>query len=55
MFTAGTKVTYQLNKTIRGNAVISSKSTAKRTPHYYILTETEGTILVPATELEVQS
>lgn len=50
MFTPGTKVTYQLNKRERGNAVVKSVSTVKKN-HVYIVTETEGTILVPVSEL----
>lgn len=50
MFNVGDKVTYRLNKRERGNATISLVSTAKRN-HVYIVTETEGTILVPVSEL----
>ncbi len=53
-FSAGDPVTYDLqpNKrnSPRGNAVFKSVSTAKKN-HAYIETETEGTILVPISEL----
>lgn len=51
-FKTGDKVTYQKSKKERGNAVISSASTAKKN-HFYIKTEKEGTIMVPAGELEL--
>jgi hypothetical protein len=51
-FKIGDKVTYQKNKRERGNAVISSASVAKKN-HFYIKTEKEGTIMVPAGELEL--
>ncbi len=50
MFKPNDAVTYQLNKTTRGNAVIKMASAAKRN-HFYIVTETQGTILVPVSEL----
>jgi len=50
MFEPGTKVSYQMNKRERGTAVVKSLSTAKR-DHAYIITEREGTILVPLGEL----
>jgi hypothetical protein len=50
MFESGQAVTYQKNRKERGNAVIHSKSAAKKN-HYYIVTETEGMILVPVNEL----
>ncbi len=51
-FKVGDKVTYQKSKRERGNAVISSASTAKKN-HFYLKTEKEGTIMVPAGELEL--
>ena len=50
MFEAKTPVTYQKTKTERGNAIVAGPSATKRN-HFYIITETEGTILVPAGEL----
>lgn len=53
-FAVGRPVSYQKNKRERGNAVIQRKSTAKAN-HYYIVTETEGTLLVPEYELKGES
>lgn len=50
MFNKGDQVTYQMNKATRGNATVERISTAKKN-HVYIITETEGTILVPVSEL----
>ena len=50
-FTKGSKVGYQKSKSERGSAVVVQLSSAKKTPHYYIKTETGQTILVPASEL----
>lgn len=50
-FKPNDKVTYQKTKRERGSATVKSASTAKK-GHYYIETETEGTLLVPADELE---
>jgi hypothetical protein len=46
----GAKVTYQKNKRERGNATVERVSTTKK-HHVYIKTETEGTLLVPVSEL----
>ena len=58
MFEAKTPVTYQKTKTERGNAIVtlngrreSAGPSATKRNHFYIITETEGTILVPAGEL----
>jgi hypothetical protein len=51
-FKIGDKVTYQKSKRERGNAIISGVSAAKKN-HFYIKTEKEGTIMVPAGELEL--
>lgn len=50
-FKQGDKVTYQKTKRERGKAVVSRASTAPGN-RVYIVTETEGTLLVSASELE---
>jgi hypothetical protein len=51
MFNVGDKVTYQLNKKTRGNAVVTRISTGPKKGRVYIKTETEGTLLVYVGEL----
>jgi len=53
-FKQGDVVTYQKSKKERGNATIKSASTGPKKNHFYIATEKEGTILVPAGELELK-